>query len=233
MIGNQSFNTAGQYDVLLPATNGCDSLVHLNLALIDLVIQLKQPIEEINCLRSLVVIDISSSTFPTGADIKWSTLDGNFSDLNDLLRPKVNKPGTYKLIIEKGSCIDSVEYTVIQNGAIPDLEVKSDTITCLKSQVIISAKTNINTPQWNWSDGMNVISNDSDVVITKGGLYQVIVTDVNGCSNSIDVSVLENKNILIPQINVTDITCRLDTSTIFLLPIGIVCLHMNGLDQMS
>lgn len=217
LIGNQSFSIAGQYDVVLPATNGCDSLVHLNLSLIDLVIQLKQPIEEINCIRSFVVIDISTSTFPTGADIKWSTLDGNFSDLTDLLRPKVNKPGTYKLIIEKGSCIDSIEYTVIQNGAIPDLEVNPDTITCLKSQVIISAKTNINTPQWNWSDGMNTISNDSDVVITKGGIYQVIVTDVNGCSNSINVSVLENKNKLIPQINVTDITCRLDTSTIFFI----------------
>ena len=220
----------GNYTVKYTSQESCDSVINLNLKFVDLKAQIKNPLPEINCLNPIVNLDVSGSSFPQGTEFIWTTNDGQFSDLSDLLRPKINKAGTYKLVIKKGQCADSVEVLITKTGTPPELEVSTDTLNCKKSSFIAKGSSNVNFPTWIWRDSSgNVLGNLDTLTINKSGKYSIQVTDMAGCSNLQIINVVEDKSPPIISAFATTITCREDSSVLsFVSPDSIVTYSWSG-----
>ncbi|MBK9642955.1 MAG: gliding motility-associated C-terminal domain-containing protein [Saprospiraceae bacterium] len=213
ILDSISYFLEGIYSIKYTSQDACDSIVNLNLKFVDLKAQIVNPLPEINCLNPVVTLDVSGSTLPPGTEIKWTTPDGQFSDLSDLLRPKINKAGTYKVLLTKGQCADSLEFSIAKTGTPPELQVTTDTLNCLKSSIVAKANTNVINPFWVWRDNLgNVLRNSDTLTIDKPGIYSVQVTDQSGCSNLQIINILEDKTRPVINPLATTITCRMDSS---------------------
>ena len=181
-LGASQFFADGQYLIPLRSSFGCDSMLELQLKVVDMAIHLSDP-DTITCSKPIVQLDISNSVKTTRTHISWSTNDGNFIDLSDSLKPKINQAGTYKVVFDDGFCFDSLEFNIIKRDQIPDLSIRSDTINCFHSRATIKAVSNGLNPIYSWSDGTNLIGMDSIIQVNQEGSYYVTVTDDAGCSN--------------------------------------------------
>lgn len=211
-IGTKSFTKSGIYREVLSAANGCDSIINLDLTVVDLNAVIKFP-DELSCNNSNVILDLSPSTLASNTDIKWFTTNGRITDSSDLTRIVVNKKGFYKVIVSNSNCIDSAEVEVLNTSNVPELDVVVDTITCSHPIVTAKAYTNISTPSWLWKDSFNNnLGIEDSLKIQKAGKYQVIVSDQSGCTNIINFQIKENIDTPQCQIQTSDITCKVDSA---------------------
>lgn len=209
LINGVKYDLTGIYPILLKTNYGCDSLVTLDLEIVDLQIS-SILVDTINCSRPVVNIDLQSSVITSKANIQWSTNGGLIVDSTDLLNIKVNKEGTYKIVVSDGSCIDSAEFVVIKDGRIPELMVLNDTIRCNKPNAQLIARTDAANPNFRWSNGVADIGIDSILLVSQAGQYLVTVTDQNGCSNYSAVVVITDTIKADIQLFATNITCKQD-----------------------
>lgn len=219
-IGGTSYTQSGNYRVGLTSLSGCDSVVQLKLEVTGMQALITKP-DDLNCTRSNVVLDASGSSYPSNATIRWFTQDGNIIDQTDLLRVKVNKQGIYKVIIGNANCVDSAEVFVSNTANIPELNIVSDTITCRDSVVRIVGVSNVSPATWEWKNSSSVtLSMEDHVFIRDTGRYQVVVSDLSGCSNEIYFTVTEDKRLPEFELSATAITCSVDSALIVLKPLG-------------
>ncbi len=207
IIDGEVYKQTGVYSLNLKSVNQCDSNVILNLDIVDLKIQSKT-LDTIDCDQPVVSIDISSSILTSKSTIQWSTVDGQFTDLSDSLVAKVNKEGSYTVLVEDGTCIDSAQFLIIRNEAIPDLAIISDTINCVQNISVLKATTNGKNPKFNWSDGMLSLGNRDTLHVQNGGLYYLTITDENGCSNYASVEVIKDTVPAIIELFADVLTCK-------------------------
>ncbi len=207
VIDGEVYNQIGIYVLNLKSVNQCDSIVSLNLDMVDLKIQGK-PLDTIDCSMPVVSIDISSSVLTSRSKILWSTMDGQIIDLSDSLSVKVNKEGSYTVIVQDGTCYDSAVFRVIKNEAIPELTVSADTINCVRKFSTLRATTNAKNPKFNWSDGVNLLGNADSLVVLQAGLYYITITDGNGCSNYAAMEVIIDTVPAFLELNAGILTCK-------------------------
>ncbi len=99
-IGTQVFNQSGEYQSILTAQNGCDSLVttHLTVDSLDAQISLSQNV-------------YSAINIPIDATLQWLDCDSNFANLIAEVNPSytATENGLYALEINDGNCRDTSE----------------------------------------------------------------------------------------------------------------------------
>ncbi|MBK9221365.1 MAG: gliding motility-associated C-terminal domain-containing protein [Saprospiraceae bacterium] len=209
-IDNIDYKQAGIYNITLPSAFGCDSIITLFLDIVDLAIN-RSNLDTIDCLNPVLTLDVSGSILTTKTNISWSTMDGHFSDLSDSLKVKVDKEGTYKIIMSDGFCIDSTEIIIYKKDNIPSLQVILDSINCIKDTASLIARSNTLNLNYNWSDGLNSISADSILKTNQAGNYFVTITDQNGCSNYTSIELIADT--LKPKLdfNLNELSCKQDS----------------------
>ncbi|MDQ3142204.1 MAG: gliding motility-associated C-terminal domain-containing protein [Bacteroidota bacterium] len=213
-IGGQTFSQSGNYTIPLKSIFFCDSIINLQLRVVQIKAIISLPIDTINCNNPNITIDASGSIKTNNSILQWITNGGNISDLSDPLRIKVNESGIYTLHISDGSCMDSISVQVYKNDAIPQLSLRSDTINCDNSTVRVTAVTNAFNAQFTWTDGTNVIGASSFIDVSQPGPYYVTVTDDQGCTNY--ATILVPVDLKQPEINIfaTKISCRDSLATL-------------------
>jgi len=99
-IGNQTFNQSGIYQIVFPASNGCDSLVTTNLT-----------VESLNAQISLVDNVYSALNAPVDATFQWLDCNSNFDPLIAEVYPSfiASSNGNFALEISNGDCRDTSE----------------------------------------------------------------------------------------------------------------------------
>ncbi|MEO7291592.1 MAG: hypothetical protein ABIW34_00715, partial [Ginsengibacter sp.] len=213
-ISGTSYTKTGMFQQILTSANGCDSIINLDLTVTELKAMIKIP-DDLNCSRSNVILDASSSSVPTNAKLVWSTDNGNIVDVSNLYKIVINKRGTYKLVISNGNCIDSVEVTVINTTNVPELDVTYGVITCKNPFIVARSTSNITNVTWTWKDISNATLGDQDtLIISKPGKYVSIVTDASGCTNKFNFEVKLDKSLPQVSLNSTPISCRTDSAYI-------------------
>lgn len=97
-IGNQTFNQSGIYQIVFPASNGCDSLVTTNLT-----------VESLNAQISLVDNVYSALNAPVDATFQWLDCNSNFDPLIAEVYPSfiASSNGNFALEISNGDCRDT------------------------------------------------------------------------------------------------------------------------------
>jgi hypothetical protein len=104
-----SSNTVGNYNYVGGAANGCDSLVLLNLTII-------------NVDTSVTVFNPVLSSNATGVTYQWLDCDSNYSAITGATAPIFNPAvnGNYAVEITENSCVDTSACISITNVGIED-----------------------------------------------------------------------------------------------------------------
>ena len=97
-VGNQTFNQSGIYQIVFPASNGCDSLVTTNLT-----------VESLNAQISLVDNVYSALNAPVDATFQWLDCNLNFAPLIAEVDPSfiASSNGNYAVEMSNGNCRDT------------------------------------------------------------------------------------------------------------------------------
>ena len=97
---------------------------------------------------------------------------------------EVEESGTYTLFVTQGTCSGSGEVDVIVNP-LPTPEIDGEETICVDALSTLSVTANYE--MYNWSTGTNLQS----IFISDAGIYTVTVTDINGCTSSSSIEVME------------------------------------------
>ncbi|MCB9313102.1 MAG: gliding motility-associated C-terminal domain-containing protein [Lewinellaceae bacterium] len=146
--------------------------------------------DTLTCLNTSVIIEASSST--TGVNYSWQG-PGGFQSSNQ--NNTVQEPGTYfvTVIDTTNQCKVVLSVEVVQDTSIPDMPIISlKTALCDDGLLVWKVEDLVNIQSILWMDGQNQLVSEADtILISSPGIYQVILTGINGCTISEDLVLLD------------------------------------------
>lgn len=200
----------GTYTVVVKDSAGCSrqqSFVVANSSQMTITATAVQP----SCTQSNGSIDITVNGGTAPYTFAWSN-GATTEDLSDLA------PGSYKVIVaDAGGCISDLTYTLRENNTLR-LNAAVQQTSCLDDasgaiDLIITGGTAPYT--YVWSTGQTT----EDLSGLTAGIYRVTVTDANGCSATLTVSV-SKKTFQVGNIVVQPSCNGSSTGSITLSPTG-------------
>ena len=210
-VGNTGYSTSGLYTENLISSQGCDSIVNLDLTVISIQAIINAPLA-LDCNNSTISLDGNGSSIGPNITYSWLTLDGNILNGATTLNPEIDGVGLYQLLVtyDDGalSCADTDTVSVFENLSAPIADAGFDqTLNCWESELNLDGSNSSSGPeftfQWSTPDG-NIVSggNSLSPLIDQSGIYTLIViNEDNGCTDSDDTEVTEN-NISIDDFNI-------------------------------
>ncbi|MEM6965182.1 MAG: choice-of-anchor B family protein [Bacteroidota bacterium] len=140
--------------------------------------------------------DLIPYEVPSGYDAYTWTRDGDtVSNTNTL---EVSQNGTYQLVSTLNNCtLESTPVAIIFNP-IPSVEIipQGPTTFCVGTFLNLNTMTNAEDSLWTWTQNGIPFNTEADVPVTESGLYEVQITDINGCTNVASVEITVNDPIL-------------------------------------
>ncbi len=190
--GGMDYDQTGMYQINLPSTISCDSLINLDLTVLNPQVSIDLP-DTIDCNLTSFNLNgtVTATNTNTVISFQWTHLDngsdGIIADANTL-QPLINKSGMYQLEVTETylgvDCVNSVVVEVISDEAIPDINITpvSD-ITCVDSVVMLSANSTASPLSYLWAGPLGFSSTQADTSTNIEGTYYIEVTASNGCNN--------------------------------------------------
>ncbi|MBL7774942.1 MAG: hypothetical protein JNK89_03020, partial [Saprospiraceae bacterium] len=198
-VCTNTFNATGIYQEICTGYQGCDSIINLDLAILEPEAIIAPP-KVIDC-DSNAVITLNGSASPvnpaTGGITLYAWTGPGIIGPNNQPTVQVNQPGQYCLVVSHGRgglyCRDTACVTVTANSALPQMpQVTGNTNPCSDSTILYTA-TAVGTPPpstfvWTTPNNypfttpsFNSIQIFWDTVFTGG---QLCVTAQNSCGSS-------------------------------------------------
>ncbi|MEZ4926490.1 MAG: gliding motility-associated C-terminal domain-containing protein [Saprospiraceae bacterium] len=155
----------------------------------------------LTCNLLSITLDATGADFGSSPDFSWSTGTGNILNGATTQNPVVDAPGIYVITVQntENGCTGTVSVSVSQNIVQPPIDVADPPLlTCSVLQFPLqSIVPNQCSVSWSTNDG-HIVSGSSTIspVVDQAGLYQIVATDnVNGCTNTAEVEVLQELNV--------------------------------------
>ncbi len=216
-LGGKSFILPGNYDVLIE--NGvCDSLIKLDLKVIDLKANITSSADSVNCSGNPIQLEGKNiGSTQAGIQYFWSTQDGKIQ--GDILSSKVNvlKEGNYKLVLSAStsqySCKDSLSKVIFRDNSFAEINLKSDTLTCINETINIfhTISKPVAEKTWISKEGNPLIVTPSGAKVTAPGFYILTIKGQNGCLATDSIFVVQNKSFIDPEFSSEKLTCSIDS----------------------
>ena len=172
--------TPNVYEVVGTDANGCSST-----ASITITQNIAKPNVGIVPTATELTCDVTSiSLVATGAD-SYDWITGMI---------EVTTPGHYSVIgTDANGCSNVAEIEISQNIAKPSITIQAQTteITCTTTEITLVANTQVLDLQWS----NNVTGTGSEVKVYDEGIYSIVVKDVNGCTQSAEISITKNQTL--------------------------------------
>jgi gliding motility-associated-like protein len=186
-FAGQDFCESGNYDLVFESWQGCDSVVHLSVNLVNVAANIAAP-DTLTCLQQQVNLNAQSSIIPNGSLYFWTALDAEFSTPPDNLSPLVDSAGIYVLHIQTAeACLLTDTVTVIADQKKPLVQAAEDTrLDCIHQIAMINGvvDTTLTLFDLNWSGPDNYFSELLQNEVPTPGTYTLKVTNLqNGCGN--------------------------------------------------
>ena len=206
-LGNNQYSTPGNYMVVVPQANGCDSIYNLSLETVDLQALVTANTNVISCTDAQLLLNGSNSKISPNSIFKWSTTGGGFVGPTDGETVIVNQAGMYTLSIIDGGCISKSSIQIMLDDNAPSISLTGGTITCVNQVVTINFNSPDNIISYSWVGPNNFTSNQEDIMVDFPGIYTVTVESDNGCFAS--KSIIINQAGDVPSLNLSAnmITC--------------------------
>ncbi len=193
-VGGQQFTNPGPYSVTVPSLqNGCDSTINFNLNILNPFANIIDP-ETLDCDTPFITL-FSTGSMPSnnfGVTYFWEGPNGFMS--NDM-NPIVNDPGEYTLYLEQTinskTCTSNIALVEVEtNGDLPLSDAGPEsTLTCNEPQATLDGSGSDPNLNYVWSGPNGYSSPDLISVTQSPGLYTLVVTAENGCTNTSQVFV--------------------------------------------
>ena len=128
----------------------------------------------------------------------WTTNDGGFVDANDILNPTVDAVGTYILAVTDNANGCTANATIVMGDMLlPTAAINIigfSVLDCNNAGIVLDGSGSIPIPavSFEWSTNGSVISSDLTVEAVEAGIYELVVTDQNGCSDMTQIEITEN-----------------------------------------
>lgn len=166
----------GSYSLLVTDENGCEDIDFINVEEIELELSIETSTGTNQiCQGETIELEAISN----GSNILWST--------GDTTQVITVVAGTYSVTVTNSEACSATEVIEITES-VPNLAIVTDDedfIICEGLNITLEADTQA--PNIEWSTG------DTSHIITVGaGLYTVTVTDINGCTISQEIEVVES-----------------------------------------
>ena len=120
----------------------------------------------------------------------WTTSNGNFISATDILNPTVDAAGTYNLTVtDNANGCTATASIVMGDMLLPTAVIEaigSSVIDCNNLEIVLDASNSIlSTPaSYKWSVNGSIITFGVVATGSTPGVYNLVVTDANGCSDS-------------------------------------------------
>ncbi len=171
----------GFYTVIAAGANGCVGIDSFEVEDQSNYPDIEIQYNDINCYASQSTVTLINDV--PNATILWTTdntiIDGTSSD-----GFTTDVPALYTVVVDAGDgCVSTDNITIIEDLTIPMITTTGfDTITCTQRMLPLDIMVDsvLDSVRWSSSDGY-----DSDLLnpmVDGGGVYNVIVTAVNGCT---------------------------------------------------
>jgi len=220
VINNQILDSTGMYDVVFDK-EACDSLVRLDLKVINLTASIQADRDSINCNGNTIALQGSNQgTVIDNLKFRWFTNDGIIQGNTDDIIVDAKTKGTYFLEITALSseyeCRDTTLKEIFIDDSFPVISLLGDTLYCSRDTVLIRDVISKPVVSKNWTSKDFFPSNVSDIglKVWNPGWYYLNVIGENGCS-AVD-SVFINQDIIFqdPTFKSDTITCAKDSANI-------------------
>ncbi len=173
--------------------------------------------ERLTCAVKQVTID-ATGTSTGNVQYNWSTTNGQFVNLSNPLKPVVNRPGTYTLLVTNldNGCTVVESITVQEDVTVPTADAgASQMLTCAVTTVQLNGtgSSQVGGPyfyEWTTPNGL-ILSGQNTLTPTVAapGVYALLVLNTtNGCSSTAQTLVGQNTqppNVIIAE--APTITC--------------------------
>lgn len=146
---------------------------------------------------------------------QWTASNGGHivSGANTLT-PVVDSAGNYTLVVTNttNGCTQSDMTSVTGNNIPPTAQTTGGTLTCVANSVPLSATTNANDPEFEWTGPNNYESSEQNPTVVTAGEYLLVVSDpTTGCTNTSVATVASNTTPPGADAEGGTITCTLTT----------------------
>ena len=182
IINDVPYNLSGQYIIPLTSSFGCDSVVLLDLQVIDWEFELSA-LDTLNCTNDSVLIRNQYTDVPIGTQFKWLDPNLQLIDSSNLDSVWATQTGIVRLVLDYRGCLDTFSIDIVSDSTLPTVQLFGDIISCINDTVILTSTTTASNPSYSWLlNGGDLGHSLDSLKVGRGGTYSIVVTDQNGCS---------------------------------------------------
>jgi len=185
----------GVYEVLVSFFNGCMQSSSVEVfSDNNIPIALAGPDQALTCSMTMLTLDASNSTYPSGANFEWT--DSNGLVLSTGLTLDVTEAGSYFFLIidPLTGCNSALEEVVItlETGG-PSSVISSDSGTALDCEVSIIT---LSSPQeanvtYTWTVNGNVVTGEPIVISEASEVNLYAFNSETGCDSESNITILD------------------------------------------
>ncbi|HUR31299.1 MAG TPA: VCBS domain-containing protein, partial [Saprospiraceae bacterium] len=198
---------AGTYTVTVTGDNGCSSVTTINIPNSNSTITISgTSTSNTSCLSANGSVNLTIN--PAGSYLfQWSNGSTN-EDLTGL-----NEGEYYVTVTDVGGCSSTANFTITNNQINPTGTISITPSTCGDQNGNIDLAVTSGASQYSflWSNGATT----EDVTSVSAGIYNVTITDDNGCTGTYSVNVTNSdSNMDITGILTPNTSCSVDNGEI-------------------
>jgi len=211
-IGNTPYCGSGNYSQTIPAANGCDSTVNLQLTVLEAIAVVLPP-DTLSCYNDFVIeLDASPSSVSPFTTYTWSGPNGFSSTLQN---PIVSNPGTYTLEITSSAggtvCSNTASVTVVEQSNQPVADAGPDTtLVCGINEVALNGNASDTGTHvlYTWTGPAGFSSSSLMPTVSDTGTYILEALDtLSGCSSLDSVMVGPGGDSLALSLSADTLSC--------------------------
>jgi len=209
-VSNLTVSSPGIYTLNILESNGC-----IGTAAYTVLIDTLSPVASITNTSNTTVLNCNQTNIALTANgassYVWSNTTGNVGNTASL---NVISAGTYTVVATStNGCSSTQQLTITQDTLSPTATISNSTgateLTCSLTSINLSATGG---DTYSWSNGSNIVGNNSSLVVNSPGTYTVTVAaNSNGCTQTSSIVITQNiqlPNITItPNPNTTELNC--------------------------
>lgn len=225
-INGKNYTQSGRYDIIIKQ-EPCDSLITLDLNIIDLQAIIIAEKDSISCANSVLPLNGGGSTMSDGLlQYHWFTNDGRIEGDISKQDIEVTSKGNYFLEVTLQSpeytCKDTTSIQIKEDVTHPKIHFQGDTVlTCQQTSLDISAQISVpvKTVIWTSAEGNMFQQMDQNIIVVTPGKYYIEVVTTDGCISKDSIIVTEDKTL--PQLKFEHniINCKDTIITIMATPL--------------
>ncbi|MEM8906225.1 MAG: gliding motility-associated C-terminal domain-containing protein [Bacteroidota bacterium] len=203
-IADPAVNVPGIYSLTATAGNGCTTAAQTTVIQDNASPDLQLSVtDSLDCIVPEVQLLLTSSF--SDLTYQWTGPNGFVSNE---MNPIVNTAGLYTVeVIASNACSNQAQIEVSQDGAIPDIEILGDTLTCAVDSVVLQSQSSISDLSYSWTGPNGFTATVANPTIGQAGMYQLTVISSNGCQAVTQTEVLQNDTSPNLQLATDTLTC--------------------------